>query len=88
MKTHKIRKPSNDNEFLEHVAKIIFVAGFRYSIVADRWPKMKKAFHNFSVKKLASLNEKDIDKLMEADGMIRNRMKITAIIENAKICRN
>jgi len=83
----KIHKPKNDDEFLEDVAMIIFVAGFRYDLVAKRWPLMKKAFQNFSINKVAILNEKDVEKLMHDKNMIKNRMKIEAVIENAKLCK-
>jgi len=82
-----IYKPKNDDEFLEQLSFIRFVSGFRYGIVETRWPKMRKAFYNFSVKKLSTATSKDVNKIMEADGMIRNTKKITDILENAKICR-
>ena len=44
-------KPKNDNEFLEDLAMIIFVSGFRYSLVEERWPLIKKAFYNFNTRK-------------------------------------
>ena len=83
----KLYKPKNDDEFLEQVSKIIFVAGFRYSIVEERWPLMRRAFGNFSIKKLSGYNEKNIKKLLKAKGMIKNIGKINAIIENAKKCK-
>jgi len=82
-----IYKPKDDDEFLQHLSKIIFVAGFRYSIVEDRWPLIKKAFYNFSIKKLSKYDEKQINTLMKAKGMIKNRGKIEAIVENAKKCK-
>ena len=87
MTTKKIYKPKNDDEFLEHVAKIIFVAGFRYSIVEERWPLIRKAFNNFSINKLCKYNEKQINNIMKDKGMIKNIGKIEAIINNAKKCK-
>ena len=87
MAKKKIYKPKNDDEFLEHVAKIIFVAGFRYSIVEERWPLIRKAFGNFSIKNLCKYNEKNINKIMKSKGMIKNIGKIEAIIENSKKCK-
>jgi len=87
MTKKRIYKPKNDDEFLKHIAKIIFVAGFRYSIVEERWPLIKKAFHDFSVERLSKFDEKGVDKLMKAKGMIKNKGKIEAIIENAKKCK-
>ena len=76
-------KPKNDAEFFETMSKIIFISGFRWSVVNNRWPKMKKAFHNFNIEKVG---KESAENLMEKDGMIKNRQKITAIIENAKMC--
>jgi 3-methyladenine DNA glycosylase Tag len=83
----KIYKPKNDDEFLEHASKIIFVAGFRYSLVEERWPLIRKAFNNLSIKKLSKFTDKDIDKMMKSKGMIRNIGKIKAIVENSKKCK-
>ena len=76
-------KPKNDADFLEVMSKIIFISGFRWNLVNSRWPKIKKAFHNFNVKKVA--NEK-LDNILKNEGMIKNKGKIIAIIENAKMC--
>ena len=76
-------KPKNDKEFFEIMSQIIFISGFRWDLVMKRWPKIRKAFHNFDIEKVS--NEK-LENLIEKDGMIKNRAKITAIIENAKIC--
>ena len=77
-------KPKNDAEFLEVMAKIIFISGFRWNVVESRWPKMRKAFHNFNVQKVAG---ERVESLMKKEGMIKNSGKIAAITGNAKICR-
>jgi len=76
----------NDNEFLEQVARIVFIAGFRYSVVEMKWPYMRKAFNGFSIKKVARYKERDVKRLMKSPNMIKNEQKIRAIIENAVIC--
>ena len=88
MTTKTIYKPKNDNEFLGQLAFIRFVSGFRYGIVEARWPKIRKAFSNFNVKKLAGATGKDINKITNSDGMIKNSYKINDIIQNAKICQD
>ena len=70
-------QPKNDKEFLELLGRIIFVIGFRWSIVNDRWPKIKKAFHNFDVDWVKNAK---MEELVEADGMIKNKKKIQLII--------
>ena len=66
MVTKTIYKPKNDNEFLEQISFIRFVSGFRYSVVDSRWPRIRKAFSNFSVKKLSVATDKDVEKFMGA----------------------
>jgi 3-methyladenine DNA glycosylase Tag len=87
MARKKIYKPKNDDEFLGQLAFIRFVSGFRYSVVEARWPAITKAFWNFRVNKLAAATLKDVDGLMNAKGMIKNRKKIEDVIGNAIICR-
>ena len=78
-------KPKNDAEFLEVMAEIIFVSGFRWDLVHSRWPKIRKVFHNFDIDKVANEN---LESLIKKEGMIKNKPKIKAIIENAKMCRD
>ncbi|MBL7055509.1 DNA-3-methyladenine glycosylase I [Candidatus Woesearchaeota archaeon] len=86
MPKQRVEKPKNDNEFLSGIGFIIFASGFRFSIVQSKFSLIKKAFSNFNIEKLSRFKEKEIDKLMKAEGMIKNRGKIESIIENAKIC--
>jgi len=87
MRTKTIHKPKNDNAFLEQLSFIRFVAGFRYSVVDRKWPNIRKAFSNFNVKKLAGAKSADVDKIMKAKDMIKNRGKINDILQNAKLCQ-
>lgn len=86
MPLKKIYKPKNDDDFLEDLAMIIFVSGFRYDLVEKRWPLIKKAFDKFSIDRVSKYNEKNIEKLLKSKGMIKNKGKINAIIENARKC--
>ncbi|MBI2663966.1 DNA-3-methyladenine glycosylase I [Candidatus Woesearchaeota archaeon] len=85
MPTKKIYKPKNDSEFLDQLSFIRFVSGFRYSVVEAKWPNIRKAFYNFAVNKVAAA---DAEKIINAKDMIRNRQKISDIIQNAKLCRD
>lgn len=76
-------KPKTDDGHLELIAKIVFVIGFNYKVVEQRWPQIRKAFHGFDIKKVARASE---DKILSQPGMIRNRRKVQAIIRNAQEC--
>lgn len=83
--THIHPKPKNDAEFLEVMAEIIFISGFRWDLVHSRWSKIRKAFHSFDIGKVANEN---LDNVIKKEGMIKNRSKINALIENAKIIKD
>jgi DNA-3-methyladenine glycosylase I len=45
----------------------------------------RKAFDNYNIGKVAHYGEKEFQRLMNDPGIIRNKLKINAAIENAKI---
>lgn len=59
-------------------------AGLSWKTVLHKRENYRKAFDHFDVKKIAGYNQKDIDRLLADAGIIRNRLKILATIQNAK----
>jgi len=59
-------------------------AGLSWSTILKRRKTYKKAFDNFDVKKISKYNENDFNRLLKDEGIIRNKLKIRATIENAK----
>jgi len=53
-------------------------------MIDKKWPNFQKAFANFSVDKVAQFGDADMKRLLNDEGIVRNRVKITAAIENAK----
>jgi len=82
---HIPAKPTNDNEHLELIARILFIIGFKYSIVEARWPQIKAAFHDFDIR---WVRDAKVEDLVKAEGMIKNKAKIQRIIDNANECEN
>jgi len=82
---HIPAKPTNDNEHLELIARILFIIGFKYSIVEARWPQIKTAFHDFDIE---WVRDAKVTTLVKAEGMIKNKVKIQRIIDNANECEN
>jgi len=74
----------NDDALFERLVLEINQAGLSWSTILNKQLQFKKAYKNFSVKKIAAFNEKDFERLMNDAGIIRNRLKINAAIENAK----
>lgn len=60
-------------------------AGLSWSTVLRKRENFRKAFHGFDPKIVARHNEKDVQRLLKNEGIIRNRLKIESAITNAKI---
>lgn len=59
-------------------------AGLSWLTILRKRQAYKVAFANFDANIVATYGEKEINKLLSNEGIIRNRMKITAAINNAK----
>jgi DNA-3-methyladenine glycosylase I len=59
-------------------------AGLSWLVVLRKREAYRKAFANFDPEKVARFTEKRIEKLLGDEGIIRNRLKITAAISNAR----
>lgn len=60
-------------------------AGLSWITILRRRENYRKAFAGFDVKKVAAFNEKDVERLMNDEGIIRNRLKVNGAITNAKL---
>jgi DNA-3-methyladenine glycosylase I len=77
----------DDNELFCRLMLEINQAGLSWTIILNKQENFRKAFHNFDIKKVASYTEKDTKRLLNDAGIIRNRLKVNAAIENAKMIR-
>src|SRR3989344_6947899 len=59
-------------------------AGLSWTTILRKRENYKKAFDLFDVRKIAWYNDKKIRALLADSGIIRNRLKIAATIQNAK----
>lgn len=75
----------DDDELFGRLILEINQAGLSWSTILHKEKNFRKAYHNFSIKKIAKYSEKDFDRLLNDAGIIRNRLKINAAIENAGI---
>ncbi len=75
---------TSDDRYLSEMARAIFRAGFVWKVVDNKWPGFESAFHEFSIREVAGLDEQDIDELATDTQIIRNRTKIAAVRDNAR----
>jgi DNA-3-methyladenine glycosylase I len=62
-----------------------FQAGLSWSTILNKREAFREAFAKFDPKKVAAFKEKDIQRLLKNEGIIRSRAKIEAAITAAKI---
>ena len=74
----------DDNELFGRLVLEINQAGLSWELMLKKEASFRKAYHNFNIKKVAAYTEADRARLMADPGIIRNRLKINAAIENAK----
>ncbi|CAB5543505.1 DNA-3-methyladenine glycosylase I [Providencia hangzhouensis] len=78
-------KPTYDNLTLfEMICLEGQQAGLSWYTILKKRQGYRDLFHHFDPEKIASMNEDDIERLMQDTRIIRNRLKINAIIANAK----
>jgi len=61
-----------------------FQAGLSWEIILNKRENFRKAFQGFDARKISRYREKDIERLLEDSGIVRNRLKINAVIVNAQ----
>ena len=74
----------DDRKHFEFIVLDSFQAGLSWKTILHRRNHFKKAFANFDVKKVAKFTDEQVLELMQNEGIIRNKLKITGTIKNAK----
>ena len=59
-------------------------AGLSWSTILNKRENYRKAFHRFDPKKIARYTDADTARLLADPGIVRNRLKVAATIQNAK----
>jgi DNA-3-methyladenine glycosylase I len=59
-------------------------AGLSWSTILRKRQNYREAFHHFDAEKIARYSERDVQRLMANAGIVRNRLKVAAAIQNAK----
>lgn len=74
----------DDDELFCRLILEINQAGLSWETILKKEKTFRKAYSKFNIKKVAKFTEADRKRLMNDPGIIRNRLKINAAIENAK----
>ena len=77
---------SHDDAYLFELLLLeSFQAGLSWECILNKREAFKKAFDNFDYQKIANYDEKKMNELINNVMIIRNKLKIKAAINNAKI---
>ena len=74
----------DDRKWFEYITLDAFQAGLSWAIVLNKRENFRKAFDNFDPVKISKYKKHKIDELIQDAGIIRNKLKISATISNAK----
>jgi DNA-3-methyladenine glycosylase I len=95
--SHEFHGPYHDREYgfpsrqdavlFERLVLEINQAGLSWLTVLKKRTAFKKAYRGFDIDKVAAFGKRDVKRLLNDSGIIRNRLKIAAAIDNAKRLR-
>ena len=74
----------SDDELFARLILEINQAGLSWETILKKEANFRRAYDGFDIEKVARYTERDRKRLMGDAGIIRNRLKINAAIENAK----
>src|SRR5437879_4213282 len=91
---HLLHGPYHDGEYgfpaedeavlFERLALEINQAGLSWQAVLQKRPAFRAAFAGFQVDRVAAFGAGDVERLLADAGIIRNRLKVAAVIDNAR----
>ena len=79
--------PSHDDR---HLFEMLILegaqAGLSWSTILNKRESYREAFDHFDAAKIARYGDRKVAELLANAGIVRNRLKVAAAIQNAKIC--
>ncbi|MCH7989197.1 MAG: DNA-3-methyladenine glycosylase I [Planctomycetes bacterium] len=74
----------DDRVLFEYIVLDGAQAGLSWSTILNKRENYREAFDGFDPEKIARYGKRKVDQLLKNSGIVRNRMKITSAIQNAK----
>lgn len=75
---------TDDTALFEKLVLEGFQAGLSWLTILRKREAFRAAFHAFDAERIARFTAKDVERLMQDAGIVRNRAKIEATIDNAR----
>ena len=78
--------PNFDDKYLyEMLILESFQAGLSWECILNKRENFRVAFDNFDIEKICNYDDKKVQELLMNKGIVRNKLKINAAINNSKI---
>jgi DNA-3-methyladenine glycosylase I len=78
----------DESAMFEALTLGVFQVGLSWSIVFGKRDAFRKAFNDFRPVKVAAMTDRDVERLVRDPSIIRNRAKIQATVENARVMQS
>ena len=75
---------SDDYHLFEKLSLEGFQSGLSWRTILAKRATFRATFHDFDFHRIARYTQRDIDRLLKDDGIVRHRGKIEAVINNAR----
>lgn len=74
----------DDHRLFEKLSLEGFQSGLSWRTILAKRENFRAAFHGFDIDKVARFTQRDVDRLLKDEGIVRHRGKIEAVINNAQ----
>lgn len=77
----------DDNKLFGRLILEINQAGLSWETILKKQKAFEEAYRDFDINTVANFNQDDVKKLLSNSGIIRNKLKINAVIYNANVIK-
>ena len=78
----------DDRKQFEYLMMEVMQCGLSWELMLRKRQTFQKCFDNFEYDKVAAYDDKDVERIMNTENMIRSERKIRAVINNARCFQN
>ena len=78
---------SDDQRLFEKLCLEGFQSGLSWRTILAKRENFRAAFRDFDIERIARFTQRDVDRLLKDEGIVRHRGKIEAVINNAQKAR-